>query len=168
MAMHNVAVSAVVALALTGDNSGEAGADLGTCKDSVNISRGLSYTDGSGSDQCDVFWHDELAVTTGDKPDLNGAVFGLKDSFGESVAMDHLKVLFIHNKTGGELLVGGGGANSVALFDDVSDILAMPDGSQFLMVFPGDGLDVSVNDELMFAHAVGGAQAVEIIVAGTR
>jgi len=165
--MNNVNVNVLLNLALSGDNSDLATADLGTAKDSVSLSRGETYAHGSGSGQCDVIYHDILPVTTADKIDFNGVV--LKDAYGVGLAMTKIKTLFIKNLTGGSLEISNDGANIFPMFKASTDTLILPNNSQLFTTWPGAGLTIgAATGKLEFVHAVGGAQNIEIIAAGVR
>jgi len=168
--MDNVSASILLNIALSGDNSDGTQAELGIAKDQVSLSRGITYADGSGSGQANVIWHDEAAITTGDTLDLNGLVFGMVDAFGTALVLTKLKALYIKNLTGGALTIGAAGAAALGLFGTpADDTLVLPDDGEFLYIAPGDGLAVDgTKDELKFAHTVGGAQSVEIIIVGVR
>ncbi len=163
--MDNVSINFDLSLVAQGDNSSIQ--ELGSAIDKISESRGVQFADGSGSDQCDVFFHDILAITTLDEVDLNGVV--LKDAFLVGLAIAKLKVLYIKNLTGGVLTIGAA-SEPIAIFDTpATEALVLPNNGQFFMTFPGDGLDLATsNGMLEFVHAEGGAQNVELIVAGVR
>jgi len=154
-------------IALSGDNSDLGGAELGVCKDSVSISRGETYGNGSGSGQCDVIYHDVVAITTLDELDFNGVA--LKDKFGVGIALTKVKGIFIKNLTGGKLTIGAA-TNPMPIFGTpATDTLELANNASFLYLAPADGLTIGgATGELEFVHAVGGAQNVEIIVVGVR
>lgn len=166
--MDNVAAGFNLSISCQGDNSDIATADLGTAKDEVAITRGESYADGTGSGQVNVVYHDILPVTTLDEIDLNGTV--LKDAFGVGLEITKLKALFIKNLTGGLLTIGAA-TNPIDMFGTpATHTLELVDDGQWLMTWPGDGLDIDGGGkgELEFVHAVGGAQNIEIIAVGVR
>ena len=165
--MDNVSVSMQIAIALSGDNSDIAGSELGIAKDTPNLTRGETYSNGSGSGECDVIFHAVLAITTLDEVDFNGVV--LKDAFGEGLAITKLKGLFIKNLTGGALTIGDA-ANPMPIFGTpIGDTLVLADNASFLYLAPADGLTIGAGSgELEFVHAEGGAQSVEIIAVGAR
>lgn len=77
--MDNISVSLGINVALSADNSDITGSELGVAKDILNITRGETYGNGSGSGECDVIYHAVMAITTLDEVDFNGVV--LKDAF---------------------------------------------------------------------------------------
>lgn len=165
--MDNVSVTLAINIALSGDNTGITGAELAVAKDVLNLTRGETYSNGSGSGQCDVIYHGILAVTTLDEVDFNGVV--LKDAFGVGIAITKLKGLFIKNLTGGALTIGAA-ANPMPLFTTpANDSLELADNASFLYLAPAAGLTIGAGTgSIEFVHAVGGAQNVEIIAVGVR
>lgn len=164
--MDNVSVNIDLSIVLQGDDSDIATADLGTAVDKCSIARGVQYTDGVLTGQCDVIYHDVLPVTTLDEVDFNGVV--LKDAFGVGIAIVKLKALYIKNLTGGLLTIGAA-ANPMDIFGTAAtDTLELVDDGQWLMTWPGTGLAIAGAGELEFVHAEGGAKDVEIIAVGTR
>lgn len=165
--MDNVSVSMAINIALSADNSDLGSAELGVCKDLVSIARGETYGNGSGSGECDVIYHDVVAITTLDELDFNGVV--LKDKFGVGIALTKLKGLYIRNLTGGALTIGAA-ANPMPIFGTpATDTMVLANNDSRLFLFPADGLTIgAATGELEFVHAVGGAQNVEIIAVGVR
>lgn len=167
--MDNVSVNFNLSIACKGDNSDIATADLGVAVDSVALTRGVTYADGTGSDQCNVVYHDILPVSTLEEIDFNGVA--LKDAFGVGLAFTKLKALYIKNLTGGLLTVGKA-SEPLDIFGDVvtnPDSLEIVNGGQWFQTWPGDGLECATsNGMLEFVHAVGGAQNIEIIAVGVR
>lgn len=163
--MDNVVVNFDLSLVAQGDNSSVQG--LGSAIDKISAARGVQFADGDGLEQCDVFFHDILAITTADEVDLNGTV--LKDAFGASLAIAKLKVLYIKNLTGVALTIGVASEPIDIFGDPTTDDLVLPDNGQFFMTWPGDGLDIATsNGMLEFVHAVGSPANVELICAGVR
>ncbi len=165
--MDNVSVNFDLSLVAQGDDSDIATADLGGAVDKVSVSRGVRYTDGVLTGECDVIYHDILPVTTLDTVDLNGVV--IKDAFGVGIAIVKLKALYIKNLTGGELEISNNAAEIFPIFNAATDVLKLPDDGELFMTFPGTGLAIgAATGSLEFVHAEGGAQDVEIIAVGTR
>ncbi len=165
--MDNVAVTMAINLALSADNSDIAGSELGAAKDTLNLTRGETYSDGSGSGQCDVIYHAVLAITTLDEVDFNGVV--LKDAFGAGLAITKLKGLYIKNLTGGALTIGAAASPMPIFGTPATDTLVLANNDSRLFLFPAAGLTIGgATGSLEFVHAEGGAQNVEIIAVGVR
>lgn len=165
--MDNVSVSALVNLALSGDNKLGTFSELGSTKVTVSQSRGTTYADGTGSNQCDVFYHDKIGIATGVIHDLNGVV--LLDGLGVGLAITKLKLLYIKNLLGGDLELSNDGANVFPAFKASTDTIVLPDDGEQLWIFPGTGITIGgATGKLEFVHAVGGSPFVEIIAAGVR
>lgn len=163
--MDNVTVDFILSLVAQGDNSSVQG--LGSAIDKISENRGVNYTDGSGSDQCDVIYHDIVAITTADELDFNGVV--LKDAFLVGLAITKLKAIYIKNLTGGDLTIGAA-ANPMPLFGTpATETAVIPNNGEWFRTFPGAGLTIGgATGEIEFAHGEGGAKDVEIIAVGVR
>lgn len=128
--------------------------DLNTLRDTMNLTRGVSFTDGTGANQAEVIFHDNrtLADAANETIDLQDGT--LSDPFGDAVTMSKLKALYIkNNSTDANLLIGGAAATVLSLFADVTDILPLRPGGEFLITAPdANGIDVSTNADLKLAH----------------
>ena len=123
--MNGVVASIPINISLQGNNSDTA--DLGQADDVVKISRGISFSHGTGANQANCFFADTRGIlSTGETLDLNDTV--LLDAFGVGLALTKLKALFIRNSTDSNLLIGGAAATQIGLFSDVSDIAKIPPG----------------------------------------
>ncbi len=163
--MDNVSINFDLSLVAQGDNSSIQG--LGSAIDKISEARGIQFTDGVLTGQCDVFFHDILSITTLDTIDLNGVA--LRDAFLVGLAITKLKVLFIKNLTGVELEISNDAAEIFPIFEAATDVLKLPDDGQLFMVFPGTGLTIgATTGSLEFVHAAGVPANVELICAGVR
>lgn len=128
--------------------------DLGTVTAPVNLTRGKSFGDGTGADQADTKFSDNRTLADGANETINLNDGSLTDSHGVALTLDILKGIYIKNNSAdASLLVGGGGANSVGLFNDVTDIAVIPPGGELFMTFPdGTGLDLTSNADLKLEH----------------
>ena len=165
--MDNVSVNIGINLALSGDNSDIAGSELAVAKDILNLTRGETYSNGSGSGECDVIYSAVVAVTTLDELDFNGVV--LKDAFGVGLALTKIKGLYIKNLTGGALTIGAAASPMPIFGTPATDTLVLANNDSRLFLFPAAGLTIgAATGSLEFVHAEGGAQNVEIIAVGVR
>jgi len=163
--MDNVSVNFDLSLVAQGDNSSVQG--LGSAIDKISSSRGVQFTDGNGSDECDVIYHDNALLTTADVLDFNGVV--LKDAFLVGLAITKLKALYIKNKTGVELEISNNAAEIFPIFNAATDVLKIPDDGELFLTFPGAGLTIgATTGSLEFVHAAGAPAEVEIIAVGVR
>ena len=164
--MNSVVASIPINISLQGNNSDVA--DLGQAEDVVKISRGISFTHGTGANQANVFFADNRGITsTGETLDLNDTV--LLDAFGVGLAMTKLKALYIQNQTDAAMTIGGAAATQLGLFTAVADSIVIPPGGDFFWSAPdASGLDCSSNDSLKITHAGAGTQNYDIIVVGVR
>ncbi len=144
--------------------------DLSTVRDFFNDTRGKNFTDGTGANQVDTLFHDNRTLADGANETLDLADGSLSDAFGDAVAIDELKVVYIkNNSTDANLLIGAAGATSIALFGDVSDTLSLPPGGEFLFIAPdANGVDITTNADLKIEHDGTGSSSLtyDILVAG--
>jgi len=165
--MDNVSANFNLSIALKGDNSDIVTADFGAALDGLTTTRGVTFADGTGSDQVNVIYHDILPVSTLEEIDFNGTT--LKDAFGVGLELTKLKALFIKNLIGGLLTVGGASEPLDIFGTSASHVLEIVDNGQWFQTWPGDGLACAAsNGMLEFVHAVGGAQNIEIAAVGVR
>lgn len=143
--------------------------DLSEPKDSKALSRGPSFTNGTGANQADAIWHDKRTLGDGANETLDLA--SQTDGLGTAITISKLKALYIKNKSSdANLKIGAAAATPVALFADAaSDILLLPPGGEFLFTAPNaTGLDISTNSNLKLEHDGTGESSLdyEIIAAG--
>lgn len=166
--MANVAAKIALAIALSQSNYDAADPKPGQATDTVTVSRGPNFSDGVGDNQADIFYHDTRTIASGGETHDLAAGATIKDAFGNNMSLTKLKGLVVVNlAAAANLLVGAGGATSVALFSDVTDILEIPAGGMFVWTAPkAVGLDVSANKDLKIAHDGGGNEDYEIYLIG--
>ena len=128
--------------------------DLSTLSDPLSLSRGVELTNGTGANQADTVWHDTRTLADGANETLDLHDGSLTDVFGDAVTIDELKVLYIkNNSTDANLLIGGAAATQLGLYNDVSDILKLRPGGEFLVTAPdAAGIDITTNSDLKIAH----------------
>ena len=148
----------------------ETSLDLNTPKDSISLTRGKAFTNGTGANQCDTIFHDNRTLADGANETLVFNDSSLTDAFGAGVAIDEFKALYIkNNSTDANLEVGGAAATQIGLFKDTSDILVIKPGGEFLYIAPdASGLDVTTNSSLKVAHDGTGSSSLtyDIIAVG--
>lgn len=144
--------------------------DLSTKEAPIRKSRGVSLANGTGANQADTVFQDVRTLTDDANETLNLNLGSLENDFGTALTLDILKVLYIkNNSSDANLLIGGSDANQVDLFGDVSDILKLPPGGEFLLIAPDvTGIDVSTDPNLEIWHDGTGSSSLtyDIIVVG--
>lgn len=164
--MNAVVASIPINISISANNSDTA--DLGQADNVLKISRGVSFTHGTGANQANAFFSDQRGITSsGETLDLNDVV--LLDAFGVGLALTKLKALYIKNDTDAALTIGGAAATQLGLFTAVADSIVIPPGGDFFWSAPdANGLDCSANDSLKITHAGAGTQNYDIVVVGVR
>lgn len=144
--------------------------DLGEPTDDIALTRGISFTDGTGANQADIVWHDTRTLTDGESETLSLDTGSLKDAFGTELSFDILKGLYIkNNSTDAYLLVGAATGTQLGLFNHTSDILKIPPGGEFFYSAPNaTGLDTTSNPDLKIAHDGTGSSSLtyDIVLVG--
>lgn len=128
---------------------------------------------GQASGQADVVYHATRTITNADggaDETLNFHDASLKDCYGDTIAMDDLKVLSIRNLDATkDLLIGAAVGTQLVIFaNPASDIFIIPPKGRFLWESPLGGLDVSVNADLKFLFTGSGNLIYEIIAIGAE
>ena len=128
--------------------------DLSTRRDRFTRDFSIHLASGTGADQADTLFHDERTLADGANETLNLYDSGsLKDSLGNDLTLETLKLLFIENTSADASLKVGGGATPVGLFADSSDIeLIKPGGYKLWFAPNATGLDVTTNKNLKLEH----------------
>jgi len=144
--------------------------DFNTLKDEVVLSRGVTLDNGTGANQADTVFHDNRTLADGADETLDLHDGTLTDAFGDAITIDEMKLIYVkNNSSDASLLVGGAAATQMGLFADVTDILTLPPGGEFLFTAPGSaGVDISTNADLKIAHNGTGTSSLtyDIIVIG--
>jgi len=147
--------------------------DLGEPTDNIELTRGVSYTDGTGANQADVIWHDTRPLADGASEEIALDGVGgnaVTDAFGTTLTLDILKGLYIkNNSTDANLLIGGAAGTQLGLFADGGDKLTLPPGGEFFISAPNaTGIDTTTNCDLKIAHDGTGSSALtyDIVVVG--
>ena len=131
-----------------------------------------SLSNGTGSGKAHCIWSDTITASDGGATiDVYG---GITDVFGNTLSMDQIKGLLIHNKsttTGEYIDVGGAAAQGIEMFGNTSDIIRVhPEGVLFYWA-PGAVADcpspgAGAADEILITAASGKTPEVDIIIIG--
>lgn len=166
--MANLAAKIACAIALSQSNYDAADPKPGQATDTVTVSRGPNFSDGSGDNQANIFYHDTRTIASGGEEHDLAIGASIKDAFGNNMSLTKLKGLVIVNLAAvANLLVGGAVATQVGLFSVGTSILEIPAGGMFVWTAPkAAGLDVTTNFDLKIAHDGGGNEDYEIYIIG--
>ena len=121
------------------------GLDLSDVTDEKTLDWNDSLTNGTGTDQGNMMWHDERTLaTTSEDLDLAGS---LVNAFGRTITFTKIKGLFVKNTsttTGQNVLVGGAAANQfVNWVSDASDEVVVGPNGCLALWSPMDGYAVT-------------------------
>lgn len=150
----------------TDDNTDE----LSRLVDYLNLSRGVTFSEGEGANQINMVWHDQRSLADGANETLDFHDGSLTNKVGVSITMDKIKALYIKNNSSeASLIIGGAVANQLGLFADGADKLVLPPGGELPFIAPGaSGVDCSSNSDLKLEHdGTGSSELVyDIVVFG--
>ncbi len=143
--------------------------DLSTVLDRLNVNTGITWTYGTGANQCNLLFHDQRAPgATSETLDLF-ASGSLVDGFGNALTMAAIKLLYIKNTHATLTLeLGGGVSLDLLLFAATSDIVEVLPGGVFLWIGPtAAGVVTSTNKNLLVADKAAGTNITyDIVVMG--
>lgn len=109
-------------------------------RNTLPLDRKTTWSDGTGANAAETFFHDERTLGNGanEALDFNDAANTLKDAFGVSLQLTAIKLLIIHNKSGNgaSMTVGPPAANGWVTAMAVSDLLTIVDGGTFCIEAP--------------------------------
>ncbi|KKK55402.1 hypothetical protein LCGC14_3074910 [marine sediment metagenome] len=143
--------------------------DLGTATLPIQLSRGITLTDGTGANKGDICFDDNRTLADGANETID--VRSITDAYGTALTFDILRGLYIkNNSTDSGLLIGNAAATQLGIFSVATHILLLPPGGEFFMTWPdATGLDTTTNKDLKLEHdAVGAAVSLtyDIILVG--
>ena len=144
--------------------------ELSMLVDTLNLSRGITFTEGVGANQVNMIFHDQRTLTDGANETLAFNDGSLINKVGIAITMDIVKAMYIKNTSSdAALIIGNATANAMLLFGATTHThLCKPDG-EFVVIAPdANGIDITSNDELKLEHdGVGTSDLIfDIIVMG--
>ena len=149
--------SEVANLALNATLTASKDSGLGSVKDNVGLSSlGMNKTGGTTK-----YWHDDGAVGTPERFDLNDGT--LKDAFGDAIAFITLYGLYIKNNTGGTIQIGGADHPIDMFGASAADTFELVTGGTFLYLNPtGLTLVPATSDALTIDGSAGNCDIIII------
>lgn len=109
-------------------------------RNTLALERKTTWTDGTGANAAETFFHDERTLGNGANEvlDLADAANALKDAFGVSLELTAVKLLIVHNKSGNgaSMTVGPPAANGWVTAMAASDLMTIVDGGGFYIEAP--------------------------------
>lgn len=144
--------------------------EMSTLTDFLNKVFGLTFGEGTGANQINLIFHDEIDLAAGANHTKNFHDGTLTNKVSQAITMDIFKAIIVkNNSTDSTLIVGNSGANALALFGAVAHTEVIQPGGLLVQLAPdASGIDCSVNADLKFEHGNEGASApkYQLIVAG--
>ena len=111
--------------------------ELSRLIDTLNLSRGITFSYGEGANQINMVFNDILDIANKAKHTKNLHDGTLTNKVGIDLTLDKFKVLYVKNlSTDADLTVGASGANSLAIFTDVSDAEVLPPLGEKVFIAP--------------------------------
>ena len=142
--------------------------DLATTTHPIDLSRGMTLTNGTGANKGDVCFDDTITIADGASDStlvLNDG--SLTDSLGTALTMDILRGMYLKNNSADAgLIIGAAGATQLAIFGTpATDTLLLPPGGEIFWTAPNaTGLDVTANDTLKLEHDGTGSDTMDVDV----
>ena len=151
--------------------------DLSEPTGKLTFDIGDSLATGKGLNKAECVWADEYVIDDGgitfDFFPISIDAGAKADAFGTALNMDQVKGVFLHNTSTatGEYVDVGGGAQSLLMFVNTTDIIRLhPDGILFWWAPGADADNATVgagaNDELILTAAAGKTPTVEFVFIG--
>lgn len=150
--------------------------DLTELTDDLNKTWTQSFASGTGADQAQIHWHDQITLNSGASLtlDLDTTAQGgdqyCNNGFGDCKFTKVKAVLVkLSTATAGYKLEVGGALNPVPLFKDTSDIAIVQAEGFLLLTAPVDGVAVTAGtgDLLKLNNPSAGAVTFDIVLIGT-
>ena len=144
---------------------------MGTVEDKSLIQRGVEVSDDSSATySADTSYYETRTLADAANETLDIQDGTLEDPIFGAVAIVKLKVIYIKNNSDdASLLIGGAASNALGLFNDVSDILKLRPGGEYVFTAPDStGIDTSTNASLKLEHDGTGSSSLDydILIAG--
>ena len=128
--------------------------ELSRLVDTLNLSRGINFTEGVGANQINMIFHDQRTLADAANETLAFNDGSLTNKVGVSITMDIVKAIYIKNTSSdATLILGNATSNAILLFGSTTHTHLCKPGGEFVFIAPDiNGLDVTTNDELKFEH----------------
>lgn len=145
--------------------------DLTTPADPMSIDASKTFSNGTGADQANMWWHDQrtLAASATENLDLAGSLVSV---FGTTITFTSIKAIYIKAATGNtnDVQVARGASNGFVLFLAASDAFSLPPGSFCVFVNPnatGWVVTAATGDILTITNSAGGSGVTyDIVIVG--
>lgn len=127
--------------------------ELSRLVDTLNLSRGITFTQGVGANQVNMIFHDQRTLADAANETLAFNDGSLTNKVGISITMDIVKAIYIKNTSVDADLIIGNATLPMPIFGSGAHTLNLPPGGEFVFIAPdANGVDITSNDELKFEH----------------
>lgn len=145
--------------------------DLGTPTAPVVLEQQILLASGTGASQADKIFADNRSLAASATEDLDLAGGALLDPLGAAFSPAKIKGVIIKAAAANPgALTFGGDLNAVPLFGATNDVISIPAGGEFSLIWPGTGVTVTAGtgDILQVAAAAtAGTYTYDIVILGT-
>lgn len=153
------AISLQVVLKLIGSMTNAL--DLSTPTDALSKDYSVTFANGTGANQANMWWHDQRTLGASATEDLDMAG-SLTSVFGTTITFTSIKAVFVSAASGNtnDVQVTRPGANGVTLFMAAGDGIALGPGAWFMWVTPqanGKTVTGGTADLITFTNSAGGS-----------
>jgi hypothetical protein len=146
--------------------------DLANLAQVLNYSQTYTLTNGTSSNQANMFWADTRTLTASSSDDLDVAG-GLTNAFGDTITFTKLKgiIVFAAAANTNNVLIGGDAASIATLTGNINDVIVVRPGGFFAVCAPdatGYAVTATTADILQIANSAGSTSVTyDIILIGT-
>lgn len=127
--------------------------ELSRLVDTLNLSRGITFTQGVGANQVNMIFHDQRTLTDGSNETLAFNDGSLTNKVGISITMDILKAVYVKNTSVDASLILGNAVSPIGFFGAGTHTAVIKPGGEWVFVCPDvNGIDITTNDEIKFEH----------------
>jgi hypothetical protein len=146
--------------------------DQSAPRDALHAVWAQKWTWGTGANQANVLFHDQVTLTDGGNSTLDVYASGtLVDAFGNPLTLNAIKLLAIRNNSPDSALeVGGGASLDLLIFGSTSDKIIIPSGGFNIWSCPtAAGIVTTTNKNLLLTDdgtGAAGDKNIDVIILG--
>jgi len=139
--------------------------DLSTITSRVAFNEGVTWTYGTGANQCNLLYHDTVTLADGANTTIDLYTdAALTDAFGNALTMEAIKLLYIkNNSSDATLKVFGAATNDLLILTGTTDEVDVHPGGVFYWSCPTSaGVDTTTNENIYLEHDGTGSDDMDI------
>jgi len=144
--------------------------DLSVITDPLSVSYSDTLATGTGTDQADLVYHDQVVATVAGSTTLDLSALS-SDAFGDDIAFVTIKEIYIRSVSGSALVLGAAASNPLeganTPFTAAGSTSTVPAAGVWFVYSPTAGYTVTDNsaDQLKITYAA--AATFNIVIVGT-